>query len=437
MRCSLQNIPFNYSISDSNNLKPINEAMLAEWWNYQIPGSVLKSMDGKDFIIAEGGCLNPYDGPDVEGAVLFYKSEFFKGDVEFHLYEKDWTLHRHHLNERFNNVVLHIVCYPNNSRATRKDGIPVPCVIVPIEELLRNNNVLCRLKKPLSDERVNMQLMPFISARWIEKVNSMKEVIRTAPNTENIFYRLTLESLGLKGNRKFYRRIGENISFRFLSKLTSEMEIEAVLKGAGGLFGNRKAETSNNKQGLGYPPNISQGSRGNKEKGKKILELQSVWGRIKKQFGLKEVVSPKEWKRKGIRPAAYPEKRLEGAVKVVQLMKKGWNPWKDDKPVLISQIEKLFEDVPVGQGWMVEWLGNTVLPIQEAWHILNNCDLSTCRFSAWQSLTLGYTYGKISRKFAPYISKKSLTHFSIQQGLLILQHQYCSQGLCTVCPLRR
>src|SRR5262245_52353756 len=31
------------------------------------------------------------------------------GDVEFHLHASDWTEHQHHLDSRYNNVVLHVV----------------------------------------------------------------------------------------------------------------------------------------------------------------------------------------------------------------------------------------------------------------------------------------------------------------------------------------
>ena len=40
------------------------------------------------------------------------------------------------------------------------------------------------------------------------------------------------------------------------------------------------------------------------------------------------------------------------------------------------------------------------------------------------------------RDFAPYIPRKALTNFGIQQGLLALRERYCNLSLCEFCSLK-
>ncbi|MDQ2718035.1 MAG: DUF2851 family protein, partial [Chloroflexota bacterium] len=49
------------------------------------------------------------------------------GDVEFHVRSSDWFAHQHHLDARYNNVILHIVLLCDDSAPTlRQDGARIP-----------------------------------------------------------------------------------------------------------------------------------------------------------------------------------------------------------------------------------------------------------------------------------------------------------------------
>ena len=67
-------------------------------------------------------------GPDVRDAVLLFASgEQRIGDIEFHVRASDWLAHKHSIDPRYNNVMLHVVLLCNDPQPTmRQDGYAVP-----------------------------------------------------------------------------------------------------------------------------------------------------------------------------------------------------------------------------------------------------------------------------------------------------------------------
>jgi len=55
------------------------------------------------------GVLNRFDGPDFQGAEVEIDGIRYRGDVEIHLNLKDWFYHGHHLDSRYDQVILHLV----------------------------------------------------------------------------------------------------------------------------------------------------------------------------------------------------------------------------------------------------------------------------------------------------------------------------------------
>jgi hypothetical protein len=55
------------------------------------------------------GTLNKSDGPDFQGAEFQLDGKIFRGDIEIHKKTSDWYAHGHHLDRRYNSVLLHLV----------------------------------------------------------------------------------------------------------------------------------------------------------------------------------------------------------------------------------------------------------------------------------------------------------------------------------------
>ena len=64
--------------------------------------------------------------------IEYADGEVCRGDVEVHRVASGWTAHRHHVDARYNNVMLHVILY-NDRAATeisRADGQSVPQVVL-------------------------------------------------------------------------------------------------------------------------------------------------------------------------------------------------------------------------------------------------------------------------------------------------------------------
>ncbi|PON11518.1 hypothetical protein C2W62_44400, partial [Candidatus Entotheonella serta] len=77
------------------------------------------------------GQWNRQAGPDFLQAVLEFDSgERQRGDVEVHRLASGWTAHQHHVDPRYNRVILHVVLQNDRSHheVERADGQVIPQV---------------------------------------------------------------------------------------------------------------------------------------------------------------------------------------------------------------------------------------------------------------------------------------------------------------------
>ena len=61
------------------------------------------------------GEINKNFGPDIQNVRIVIKNRIYTGDIEFHQYSADWFRHNHHFDERYDDVIMHIV-NQNNSK---------------------------------------------------------------------------------------------------------------------------------------------------------------------------------------------------------------------------------------------------------------------------------------------------------------------------------
>jgi hypothetical protein len=99
------------------------------WFDRRWRPPVIRTLTGQEVIVHDPGHWNLQAGPDFQRAVIAFDSgPRQRGDVEIHRYASGWTAHRHHLDPRYNRVILH-VCLWHDRRSpeiTRADGQHIP-----------------------------------------------------------------------------------------------------------------------------------------------------------------------------------------------------------------------------------------------------------------------------------------------------------------------
>lgn len=86
----------------------VTERHLQAVWLEQKYFKHLKTFDGRDVTVISPGIWNAEAGPDFKKAHLRIGGVEVKGDIEIHLSDEGWRLHKHHLDERYNEVVFHV-----------------------------------------------------------------------------------------------------------------------------------------------------------------------------------------------------------------------------------------------------------------------------------------------------------------------------------------
>ena len=91
-----------YNMNEREVQKYVHEAL-------SDPSIVRATINGKRLQILSPGQINPFEGPDFKDIAILLEGSVILGDAEFHFKSSDWELHKHSNDERYRNVILHIV----------------------------------------------------------------------------------------------------------------------------------------------------------------------------------------------------------------------------------------------------------------------------------------------------------------------------------------
>ena len=123
------------------------EQLLHYCWKHKMwPLSGLETTDGRHVEVIDPGLHNHHAGPDFFNAKVKIAGTLWVGNVEIHDKSSQWYQHGHDKDQRYNNVVLHVVSQADRDVQTQK-GYFVPQMLLTIppsvqanyEELLKND----------------------------------------------------------------------------------------------------------------------------------------------------------------------------------------------------------------------------------------------------------------------------------------------------------
>lgn len=89
---------------------PVPERVLRHIWQHRLyPRPLVRAVDGRSIEVFFPGDPNPDSGPDFLEARLRIGTTLYSGAVEIHSDSRDWERHGHHVDPKYNTVVLHVV----------------------------------------------------------------------------------------------------------------------------------------------------------------------------------------------------------------------------------------------------------------------------------------------------------------------------------------
>ena len=291
----------------------LNENFICRIWENESYYTGLKTCKNEPVEILDYGKKNSDAGPDYKDAKVKISGVTYSGSIEIHRSEKDWYLHNHKGDNKYNDLILHVVFYENDPGEMLQDpkvrkSRSIPTVILS-EHLTRSiheiwkeiiNNPSPSFKLPCFPE--NKIAAHSVKTGWLNKLSiirlkekSERFKFRLAEiswnqnkkvNWEQVLFEFICEALGYSKNKKQFLKLSKNIELNEIKKLNPDRtEIDSLLYGNSGFLYD-----------LRY-------------KDKYIEELKSTWAELKKIFK-KEIMNKSEWNFFRLRPPNFPSLRI-------------------------------------------------------------------------------------------------------------------------------
>lgn len=284
------------------------------WYDHLFPAEGLTTDDGRTLRVLSPGWWNHGAGPDFKGAQVEIAGRLCNGDVEVHHTHGAWKAHGHHLDPRYDNVMLHVVLesVPPQEAIRTSAGKAIPALL-----LANHVRALHELAEALSVESYPYEvagahgacaaLIPnqgtgaldeflLLAGDWrlLNKARALRERMDFA-GADQAVYEALLAACGYSHFKQHFRVVARSLHYDRARQLALQdpLLLEAALLCIAGLL----------------PDTLPEGTTAAPHYGRlRALRRDSL-------SGLRPL--PLEWRRVGVRPNNNPERRLAGAARFI------------------------------------------------------------------------------------------------------------------------
>ncbi len=423
----------------------VSEKILIEFWRRQVWGErLLTTENGTPVTVVYPGRLNDGRGGDYCDVVLTLGDCKVTGNIELHTITSDWQNHGHHLDTHYNDVVLHVV-YHNNRHAftVRQDGTSIPVLSlekagIPATSRLKKTSSRLRPCQTAGFPQKKKYLIGVLEAAGDRRffMKSEQFTIQLAQiDAGQVLFQGIMEGLGYAKNQTVFRELSKRLT---LAALQSEAKSAITDIAYFVMIFNRLLAAA------GIPPN---------QPGSIPGEANPVTAPVP--------LRPDFWQRFRIRPNNAPVVRLAamacllvryrgssllgGLINVIKEL-----PEDEKSPMLENAVvisREYYSSLaasslpgcltPLGSSRAGEITVNIILPFAHAYgQTQNDLDLSRKAAALYhrQDKTAG---NNLERHMIAQLGLSSgiIHNARLQQGLLHIFRQYCTQGRCRNCDL--
>ncbi len=420
----------------------------------QLLGKQLFTEQGEHIKIVYLGKRECNDGPDFQGALILNdKCRLLRGDIEVHVYARDWYQHGHNHNSKYNNVILHIVAQQHPNMVTRtQNGKSIRLLCLPRELYLqpylmqyyqlpchqiiqqRTRHFISSVLKLSGEQRFRQKVMLFQSLMQKEKANQ-------------VLYQGIMRALGYSQNMSPFEKLAQIAPLNFLEKLEPCESVDskqAYLLGKSGLLPSKHKTIA-----------LADKNRMNR--------LRTLWKTIGKEHS---IMSEDDWQLVHIYPHNSPIRRILAMGYIIQHYYK--------VGLLKGMLQLVYKAVPspghpsIQEGLLVSadghflqrQKGTALNPQAFKANLLGLCKAAQIEVNVILPFTFawGETFGKLSIKekaLTLYLRHHQMASNTItrhmraqlglkddfvlnacqQQGLIHLYKNYCHESKCLQCPL--
>lgn len=351
-------------------------------------------------------------GPDYQDAVLVLGDQrLVTGDVEFHVNAGDWYRHGHHLNPKYNRVILHVVWSKDTRETRRQDGVSVPVLALEGSTLPEAFTPGAATAIPLfahpcvatfnrfSTDELMGRIRHLGSERFEQRAARFAADL-SLEDADQVVYGALLEGLGYASNRRTFALLADVVPYAWLMSVAVDHRLATLLEAA--RLGPRAA----------VPPPAH--------------------------------LPPESWRLAMLRPANHPARRLEGLVglltgmapSVAQSMIDAVGAADRPSDLRRRLMTRVGEDAFIGSGRADELVVSVMLPLVAA---LQPSDVRALRlFDQYPSPpTNRWTRHMLTLIQQAGHDVPRVRSAREHQGLHHLYHAFCRAGNSAACSLCR
>lgn len=275
----------------------MTERLLQFIWQMQYFNKAdLRTTDNEFLHIIHPGRFNTDQGPDFREACITIDKTTWVGNIELHVKASGWKLHRHHEDNNYNNIILHVV-WENDFPVEDRWGNAMPTLVLAdrvskivlqrYEELmLAQTAIPCSGSISLVPELVwSSWKARMVSERLMGKVQIVEEHLKeTNGHWEEVFWWMLARNFGITVNSDAFEAVARTLPVNLLAKHKNQIhQLESFLMGQAGLLAANFKED--------YP-----------------RMLQKEYRFYRKKYNLKAIHEPVHFLR--MRPGNFPTVRL-------------------------------------------------------------------------------------------------------------------------------
>ncbi|MBP5683003.1 MAG: DUF2851 family protein [Bacteroidales bacterium] len=226
----------------------MNEKTLALiWQNRLFDPAGLHTTQGEPVQVVKTGYTNTMSGPDITDAQIRIGEILWTGNVELHTKSSLWTIHKHHLDRAYDNIILHVV-FEDDSPLHDRAGNIVPTLVIRYDTSIDD-----RCKKLLTQQNPHLcpagilelstfNSLSFTSRLTIERLEQKSALIRstleaTKGDWMQTFWQHLARSFGFGKNSTPFEMMAKSIPYNLIIKNSDSFTtILAIMYGQAGFL---------------------------------------------------------------------------------------------------------------------------------------------------------------------------------------------------------
>ena len=289
----------------------LNENFISRIWENPSYYTNLTTLNGEEVEILSYGKKNSGSGADYTGAKIKISGVLYTGDIEIHRSEKDWHLHHHKSDGKYNKVILQVVLWSSDENvksAESKFPRKIPTVILSNflnqsihsiwKEIINNpspafrlpcidrNSEVSREEKKIYLDKLGVKRLKYRASRIEQACFAADVNYKNKTNWENALFTYIAEALGFSKNKEPFLRLAEKLNPGTLKSLNLNLsQLEALFFGTAGFLKELNAQDEYS------------------------LDLLSEWENLRNKTAT-GVMDKSEWNFFPLRPPNFPTLRI-------------------------------------------------------------------------------------------------------------------------------